>query len=370
MYSRFCCRRKFRDLSILMGESENFLLYRRELSNSLESGPCLPFLGNFLTEIATRHAYLACKRKKIQKGSKQSPQTGRKNGKIDRTDGVVINGATPNRNGITIQNGRHERSREMSLRDGETPSRETHERENATLESNDKRKAKVKRTPSRSKMFRFHNRQSVNDSGVMLNRSRNSSAEVLDIPNGNLRRGLDSSSDSVITSTSSLNESSSPRNITSGNANSRTPRRPPLFRRLSETSTPSSGKTPKRRLSETKTGETRRSFLKGLVRRTPSSQSVKEGRVSRGPSSEKLTVSLSTLPVGENSNQGKSFGERLAKSQSSPSIKEDVTDGRLSPDLSPGPLQRSPQIEVKCSSSHNLLGDTPHGSSHEFRCGK
>lgn len=345
-------KKKFRDLSILMGESDNFSLYRSELSACLENGPCLPFLGNFLTEIAQTHTYLACKRKKLIKGGKQSPLMGR-NDKLDRTDGTIMNGATPKRNGMT--------------ENGVTPDWQTspRDKENVTHEKSEKRTAKVKRTPSRSKLWRFHNRQSINDSGVMLNRSRNSSTEVLDIPDGDLRKGLTSSSDSVITSSSSLNES--PRNATSGN--SRTPSRPPLLRRLSETSTNHNGISflmkPKRRLSETKTGESRRSFLKGLVRRTPSSQSVKEGRVSRGSSSEKLTVSLSTLSVTENLNNLK-FKD-LAKSQSSPSVKE---GGRLSPELSPGPLDRSPDIQVKLSSSNNsFVEDTPNTSSHALQSG-
>lgn len=351
--SSFFVHRKFRDLSILMGESDNFSLYRSELSGCLENGPCLPFLGNFLTEIAQTHTYLACRRKKLIKGGKQSPLMGR-NDKLDRTDGAIMNGGTPKRNGMTGH--------------GVTPDWQTspHDKDNVTHEKSERRATKVKRTPSRSKLWRFHNRQSINDSGVMLNRSRNSSAEVLDIPDGDLRKGLTSSSDSVITSTSSLNES--PRNATSGN--SRTPSRPPLLRRLSETSTNHNGFSfsmkPKRRLSESKPGESRRSFLKGLVRRTPSSQSVKEGRVSRGSSSEKLTVSLSTLSVTENLNNLR-FKD-LAKSQSSPSVKE---GGRLSPELSPDPLDRSPDIQAKLSSSHNsLVEDMPNTSNHALQSGK
>lgn len=275
-----------------------------------------------------------------------------RNDKLDRPDGAIINGGAPKRNGIT--------------ENGVTPDSQTspRDKENVTQEKSEKRTAKVKRTPSRSKLWRFHNRQSINDSGVMLNRSRNSSTEVLDIPDGDLRKGLTSSSDSVITSSSSLNES--PRNATNGN--SRTPSRPPLLRRLSETSSNQNGISmkPKRRLSETKTGESRRSFLKGLVRRTPSSQSVKEGRVSRGSSSEKLTVSLSTLSVTENLNNLR-FKD-LAKSQSSPSVKE---GGRLSPELSPGPLDRSPDIQVKLSSSSNsFVEGTPNPSSHALPSGE
>ena len=353
LFSLLSCYRKFRDLSILMGESENFRLYRSELSACLENGPCLPFLGNFLTEIAQTHTYLAQKRKKNLKGERQSPLMAR-NGKIDRTDGAIMNGETPNRNGMTGHS---------VTSDGQTSPRD---KETVTLEPSDKRTPKVKRTPSRSKLWRFYNRQSINDSGVMLNRSRNSSAEVLDTPDGDLRKGLTSSSDSVINSTSSLNES--PRIASNGNA--RTPSRPPLLRRLSETSSNHNGISfsikPKRRLSESKSNETRRSFLKGLVRRTPSSQSVKEGRVSRGPSNEKLTVSLSTLSVTENSNNLR-FKE-LAKSQSSPSVKE---DDRLSPELSPDPLDRSPEIEVKLLTSQiSMADDSPQVSSHDLQSGE
>ena len=335
-----------------MGESNNFSLYRSELSACLENGPCLPFLGNFLTEIAQTHTYLACKRKKLNKGGKQSPLMGR-NDKLDRPDGAIMNGGTPKRNGMT--------------ENGVTPDWQVspRDKENVTHEKSERRAAKVKRTPSRSKLWRFHNRQSINDSGVMLNRSRNSSTEVLDIPDGDLRKGLTSSSDSVITSSSSLNES--PRNATNGN--SRTPSKPPLLRRLSETSTNHNGVSfsikPKRRLSESKSSESRRSFLKGLVRRTPSSQSVKEGRVSRGSSSEKLTVSLSTLSVTENLSNLK-FKD-LAKSQSSPSVKE---GGRLSPELSPGPPDRSPDIQVNHSSSSiSFVEDTPNTSSQALQSG-
>ncbi|PFX32666.1 uncharacterized protein LOC111320382 [Stylophora pistillata] len=349
-------KKKFRDLSILMGESENFRLYRAELSACLENGPCIPFLGNFLTEIAQTHTYLAYKGKNGVKGGKQSPLSAR-NCKLDRTDGAIINGETPKRNSITslsVNNVNVSSDEQSSPRD----------KESVTVDSNDKRTAKVKRTPSRSKLWRFHNRQSINDSGVMLNRSRNNSAEVLDIPDGDTHKVMTSSTDSVINSTCSLNDS--PRSARNGNA--RTSSKPSLLRRLSETSSNHNGvsfsKKPNRRLSETKSNESRRAFLKGLVRRTPSSQSVKEGRVSRGPSNEKLTVSLSTLSVAENSNSVK-FKE-LAKSQSSPSVEE---GGRLSPELSLSPLDRSPQIEVVSSSYSSVTNYSPPTSSHELQSG-
>lgn len=340
-----------------MGESENFRLYREELSASLENGPCVPFLGNFLTEIAQTHTYLAYKRKNVGKGSKQSSLLAQ-NGKFDRADGANINGETPKCNGITSLSVNNVNVNVNVTSDGQSSPRD---KESVTVDSSDKRTAKVKRTPSRSKLWRFHNRQSINDSGVMLNRSRNNSAEVLDIPNGDMHKVMTSSSDSVINSSCSLNES--PRSARNGSA--RTSNKPSLLRRLSETYSNHNGVSfsnkPKRRLSETKSSENRRAFLKGLVRRTPSSQSVKEGRISRGTSNEKLTVSLSTLSVAENSNNLR-FKE-LAKSQSSPSVEE---GGRLSPEVKPDPLDRSLQI-----SSHNsVVCYSLPTSSHEICSGE
>lgn len=332
-----------------MGESDNFKLYRTELSNCLENGPCLPFLGNFLTEIAQTHTYLACIRKKLSQNG-ASPRGH--NDKIGNADSNAVN-KTTRRNGTSMDNGGIHRNGGTSMRD-------VRDSEHATPQS--KRHAKVKRTSSRGKLFRFPSRPRDSDSDLALNECGKSSAEVLDIPDGNFRKRLDSSSDSVITSSCSLNETSVPR------SNSRTPRRPPLLRRLSETNqngAPFSLKTPKRRLSETKSGESRRSFLKGLIRKTPSSPSVKEGKVSRDPSSEKLTVSLSTLSVGENLNPGKSFVDRLAKSQSSPSVKVDAVSDRLSPE----PI-RSRKVEVRPSSNHLSLGeDATRESASDLQSG-
>ena len=47
-----------------MSETENFVTYRAELSRNLKDPPCLPFLGDFLTQIAQTQAYLAMKRKR------------------------------------------------------------------------------------------------------------------------------------------------------------------------------------------------------------------------------------------------------------------------------------------------------------------
>ena len=46
-----------------MSEAENFSAYRDDLCNAVNKPPCLPFLGDFLTQIAQTQAYLAVKRK-------------------------------------------------------------------------------------------------------------------------------------------------------------------------------------------------------------------------------------------------------------------------------------------------------------------
>lgn len=51
--------RIFRELSELMTEENNFTNYRKELNIALMDPPCIPFLGNFLTEVAHTHAFQA-----------------------------------------------------------------------------------------------------------------------------------------------------------------------------------------------------------------------------------------------------------------------------------------------------------------------
>ena len=60
----FDFRRMFGELSTLMSEDQNFSSYREELKNSLKDSPCLPFLGDFLTQIAQTQAYVAMRRKR------------------------------------------------------------------------------------------------------------------------------------------------------------------------------------------------------------------------------------------------------------------------------------------------------------------
>ena len=47
-----------------MSEDQNFLAYREELKHSLKDPPCIPFLGDFLTQIAQTQAYVAMRRKR------------------------------------------------------------------------------------------------------------------------------------------------------------------------------------------------------------------------------------------------------------------------------------------------------------------
>lgn len=47
-----------------MSEEQNFFTYREELKSSLASSPCIPFLGDFLTQIAQTQAYVAMRRKR------------------------------------------------------------------------------------------------------------------------------------------------------------------------------------------------------------------------------------------------------------------------------------------------------------------
>ena len=47
-----------------MSESDNFSAYRAELTRSVNDPPCIPFLGDFLTQITQTQAYFAMRRRK------------------------------------------------------------------------------------------------------------------------------------------------------------------------------------------------------------------------------------------------------------------------------------------------------------------
>ena len=62
--------RQYRGLTKLMSEEVNFAAYRNELDNLMDQDvPCLPFLGNFLTQIAQTQTYLACRKKESFKST-------------------------------------------------------------------------------------------------------------------------------------------------------------------------------------------------------------------------------------------------------------------------------------------------------------
>ena len=46
-----------------MSEENNFVSYQKELNESLIDPPCIPFLGNFLTQVAHTHAYMTVQHK-------------------------------------------------------------------------------------------------------------------------------------------------------------------------------------------------------------------------------------------------------------------------------------------------------------------
>ncbi|XP_046861120.1 uncharacterized protein LOC124454353 isoform X2 [Xenia sp. Carnegie-2017] len=57
-------KKSFRGLTKLMSEDDNFAAYRKEVDNLMnQKTPCLPFLGDFLTQIAQTQTYLACRKK-------------------------------------------------------------------------------------------------------------------------------------------------------------------------------------------------------------------------------------------------------------------------------------------------------------------
>ncbi|EDO35331.1 predicted protein [Nematostella vectensis] len=307
-------RKKFRHLSIIMGESDNFALYRGELSSCLANGPCLPFLGDFLTQIAQTQAYLTVKRK--TQGMSTPPTSP-----TDETphENSLTNGETTPGNHVTSPDQSVScptTPREVSIRSCPTTPVEvspdaSRDMTPVTCSSLLSRDRSSRRSGSaRSKFKRLYSRQFSVDTGIMRH-SRNNSADMMDVQSvpGFHGKLMPASSDSVL-----------------GSERVRTPgSRPPLLRRLSESasmSTPTglSGKQPKRRLSESgKPGKTRR-FLDGFVRRSTSSNSVKEGRFGR--CSERLGHSFSTQSIREGNCM---TNDTLGKSVSTPVIKDSLS---------------------------------------------
>lgn len=297
-----------------MGESDNFALYRKEMANCLANGPCLPFLGDFLTQIAQSQAFMSVKRKRQKTAKEIQPN--------DSIDGEPVNGVTKC-NGLT------------PLSHNEVNSCPTTPREFSPDTSCDlideKRETTVtcslhdvfsrdrpKRSSSRMKLRRFYSRQNSTEIDTPFNHNRNHSAELLDVHRFKSKL-MPASSDSVISNSNSSNShyGNSPRTPSSG--------RPPLLRRMSESASSSffsggfSGK-PKRRFSESsKSSKPRRFFLDGLVRRSTSSNSVKDSRAHKGITNDVLGHSVSTQSIREGSVNSH---EVLGKSVSTPLIKD------------------------------------------------
>lgn len=179
-------RRNFRELTKVMSEEDNFALYRSEVDNLMnQNAACLPFLGDFLTQIAQTQTYLACRKK-------TSPEP-LKNEHFSATEGDT-SPTTP-----TPQQTEKHSSR------GKTRSRTNLvKRRSASIKGKDIRFSKSSpnlpasctRTPERSSHYRSHrfrrcrSWQHSNDSGIQVNNSNNSS--------------LSASSASFVTSNTSL----------------------------------------------------------------------------------------------------------------------------------------------------------------------
>lgn len=331
--------RKFRDLSILMGEADNFALYRAELAACATSGPFLPFLGDFLTQIAQRQTYLACKqKKKKQKTVKNSPASTRKAETKAVKEKIEKNGIKTNKNGMkTLSPSSVCRSKSETTprcspqilarrsQSARTPDSSTRECD-SNLESRDLRSQDRPQRRSSSKILRrFYNRQVSHEPVVTLQRDTHS-AEMLDMKDNALGETLThSSSDSFITSSASLCSNSDGVKYHPGNS-----QKPLLGRCRSESisNTSMNGSTTKRRFSESgKTVEGKRSFFRGFVRRSLSSHSMKEERVSRGTSSEKLPYSKSVNAISCSPIRSAASAEKINKVVRKQSI---VDSGALS----------------------------------------
>ena len=312
-----------------MGEANNFAAYRAELANF--QGACLPFLGDFLTQIAQAHTFFAIRRKKHK--LRQSPSSTRKES-MDERDGVEKNGVTKC-NGVIL-----DKTEETAAPRPVSP-RDLYSR-HAKKEQQGKSRERVRKSSSRTKIRRIYGQQKSCSNGVLRTRSQNSNVDLLDAPEDNLDQTLSlSRSDSVITTAGSSNES--PGCV--GDRLSSTPTRPPLLRRLSESAS-SSG-------SISRGSETRRSFLRNFVKRSPSSHSMKEESVFRETSSEQLSHGVSTPAMREGCVSLRV--ERLAKAQSSPSVK--ISPSVVSRDVH----QDSEQSSLSVKSSGTSIGSYNSG---------
>lgn len=209
-----------------MSEEDNFAAYRNEVDNLMkQKAPCLPFLGDFLTQIAQTQTYLSCRKKK-------SPEPP-KNETFSATNGDA-SPTTPTPQHIEKQSSRGKTHSRTSL---------VHKRRSTSIKVKDSSFSKSSpnlpasctRTPERSSHYRSHrfrrcrSWQYSNDSGIQVNNSNNSS--------------LSASSVSFLTSNTSLGSETFGFHSKNGTSDERSGNsRPQNLGRSSSTSTPISGK--------------------------------------------------------------------------------------------------------------------------------
>lgn len=169
MVSYFHCR-NFRELTKLMSEEDNFAAYRNEVDNLMnQKAPCLPFLGDFLTQIAQTQTYLSCRKK-------TSPES-RKNEAATQSDPSPTT-PTPARVEKHSPRG-NARSRTSLIKRRGTP---TKIKDSRFSKSSPNLPASCTRTPERSSQYRSNRcrrcrswQHSSNDSGIQVSNSNNSS---------------------------------------------------------------------------------------------------------------------------------------------------------------------------------------------------
>ena len=150
-----------------MSEEDNFAAYRQELHSFMGQGnPCLPFLGDFLTQIAQTQTYLACREK--------TPSTPKKCPSANEPPAVAKSSHLNGKLSPTREN----RARPCLARRRAGPTREKDAR---FSKSSPNLPASCVRTPERSNHYRLarfrrcRSWQHSNDSGIQVNNSDGSS---------------------------------------------------------------------------------------------------------------------------------------------------------------------------------------------------
>ena len=320
-----------------MTEEDNFAAYRAELDSL--PGPCIPFLGNVLTQIAQTQAYASIRRKR-QKRAKESPTPADKVS-TDETDGARPNGVAKC-NGYRNDETTPPPPRPVSPRD----MYKRHPKKEPQSKSRDRTPKSASRI---SKNRRKYGRYS-SDTGIIGNRIRTASSEQLASPVDSLDRTLNlSRSDSVIANTMALEEEQGQSSPASA--------RPALLRRLSESSSSASSLNGKsRRFSEASRPS---SFLRNFVKRSQSSHSVKEGSLSRKASSERLSVSACNMK--DECLLSRDTFARLGPAKSTPTV-------RATRDQLPGEVAQAcgQSLSTKSSGTSTESRDSTSGMGRRF----